>query len=68
VTQQRLSSGVRVKVVDQQSPDYGRIAKLVSEAAEQGAGCWVVAFEYPLGGVAGRAVLREQQLQVIARL
>jgi len=68
MTQQKISIGAKVKVVDQGSPEYGRTAKVIGEAPDQAPGRWLVAFEYPLGGVPGRAVLREEQLQVAPRL
>ena len=68
MTQQKVYLGARVKVATPHSPEFGRTAKVIGEALPQGGKQWLVAFEYPLGGVVGRAILQADEMQVIPRL
>ncbi|MBI4202251.1 MAG: hypothetical protein HY532_03950 [Chloroflexi bacterium] len=64
----RIGIGVRVRVVNSESPDYGRFAKVIGEAESPGGKGWLIAFEYPLGGIVGRTAVAEADLEAAARL
>ena len=66
MTGQDIQQGSRVKVTDRQSLFYGRTG-LVAESVDKendGGPFWLVVFDWPLGGIAGRAVLGQGHLEL----
>ena len=67
MTGQDIQQGSRVKVTDQQSLFYGRTG-LIAEPVDKGDSgegpFWLVVFDWPLGGIAGRAVLGQDHLEL----
>ena len=79
MNQQPVEVGVKIRVSNPTSPHYGRtgyVDELVSYVGGAGGRFrgppesrgWRVIFDWPLGGVVTRLVLREQELEVIPRL
>ena len=79
MAQQPIEVGVKVRVANPTSPHYGRtgqVEALVSYVGGAGGRFsgppesrgWHVIFDWPLGGVVGRLVIREHELEVIPRL
>ena len=76
MSDQSIREGVRVRVIEVGSDYYARTGKvdaLVSYVGGAGGRAsgppesrgWRVIFDWPLGGLAGRAILREHELEVI---
>ena len=66
MTGQDIQQGSRVKVTDRQSLFYGRTG-LIAEPVDKendGGPFWLVIFDWPLGGIAGRAVLGQCHLEL----
>ncbi|MBI4199779.1 MAG: hypothetical protein HY535_04840 [Chloroflexi bacterium] len=72
----RLQVGGRVRVINPASKHYGRTGKVTALARYAGtfggpfqgppeSRGWRVAFDWPLGGVAGTAVLGEMELGLV---
>ena len=78
VNQQRIQTGNRVTVINPDSQHYartGQVETLVSYVGGAGGPFsgppesrgWRVLFNWPLGGLGGWAILREQELEVVPR-
>ena len=68
-----IRTGSRFRVINTESPHHGRqglveTPALEDERSQDGAGPrrWNVAFNYPLGGVVGRAVLGEDEMETVS--
>ncbi len=64
---QDINLGSRVKVTDRQSLFYGRTGLIAASVDKEDAGegpFWLVVFDWPLGGIAGRAVLGGGHLEL----
>ena len=65
MTEQEITQGSRVKVTDPQSLFYGRTGLVAASGEEHNDGpSWLVVFDWPLGGIAGRAVLGRGQMEL----
>ena len=67
MTGQDIQQGSRVKVTDQQSLFYGRTGLIAAPVDKEDSGegpFWLVVFDWPLGGIAGRAVLGQDHLEL----
>ena len=71
MTGQDIKQGSRVKVTDRQSLFYGRTGLITASVDKENAGeghddgpFWLVIFDWPLGGIAGRAVLGQSYLEL----
>ena len=71
MTGQDIKQGSRVKVTDRQSLLYGRTGLITASVDKENAGeghddgpFWLVIFDWPLGGIAGRAVLGQSYLEL----
>ncbi len=67
-----VRTGSRFRVINTESPHHGRFGLVGSRASEDegsqgGADSrqWNVAFDYPLGGIVGRAVLGEDEIEAV---
>ncbi len=76
MSEQSIREGVKVRVIDVGSEFYGRTGKVdalvsyVGGASGRAGGPpesrgWRIIFDWPLGGLAGRAILREPALEVV---
>jgi hypothetical protein len=76
---QSIREGVKVRVIGVGSDYYGRTGKVdalvsyVGGAGSRAGGSpesrgWRVIFDWPLGGLAGRAILREPELEVVTNV
>lgn len=63
---QDIELGTRVKVTDRQSLFYGRTGLITAavDKENEGGPFWLVVFDWPLGGIAGRAVLGRSHLEL----
>ena len=68
-----LRTGSRFRVINAESPHHGRLGLVgipasEDEGSQDGAGPrrWNVAFNYPLGGLIGRAVLAEDEMEAVS--
>ena len=68
---QDINLGSRVKVTDRESLFYGRTGLIAAsvdkenDGEEHGEGpFWLVIFDWPLGGIAGRASLSQSHLEL----
>ena len=67
MTGQDIQLGSRVKVTDRQSLFYGRTGLITASVDKENGGedpFWLVIFDWPLGGMAGRAVLGQSHLEI----
>ena len=67
MTGQGINLGSRVKVTDPESLFYGRtglIAASVDKENDADGPFWLVIFDWPLGGIAGRASLSQSHLEL----
>ena len=67
MTGQDMKQGSRVKVTDRQSLFYGRTGLIAESVDKEDSGegpFWLVVFDWPLGGIAGRAVLAQGHLEL----
>ena len=67
MTGQGINLGSRVKVTDPESLFYGRtglIAASVDKENDADGPFWLVVFDWPLGGIAGRASLSQSHLEL----
>ena len=68
-----VRTGSRFRVINTGSPHHGRYGLVEAPAREdegfQGEADsrqWNVAFDYPLGGIVGRAVLSEDEMEAVS--
>ncbi len=73
MTSPMVRTGSRFRVINTESPHHGRFGLVGTPAWEDegfqgGADLrqWNVAFDYPLGGVVGRAVLGEDEMEAVS--
>lgn len=78
MNQQRIQAGSKVRVINPDSLHFSRTGQVVDLVSYVGASGgrfsgppesrgWRIMFDWPLGGMAGGAVLREHELEVIPR-
>lgn len=71
MSRNEVSTGNRVKVIDSKSLFFGRTG-LIAGRGEDAEGSskrtkdalWQVVFDWPLGGVAGRSVMKQSSLEL----
>jgi hypothetical protein len=68
-----VQKGNRFRVINTGSPHHGRYGLVGTPALEDGdsrggtdSRQWNVAFDYPLGGLVGRAVLGEDEMETVS--
>lgn len=68
-----VRTGNRFRVINTESPHHGRfglVGTLAPEDEDSQGGAdsrqWNVAFDYPLGGIVGRAVLSEDEMEAVS--
>ncbi len=73
MVQGQIRIGARVTVVNQKSPYHGLSGLVEAPASSDAAGGhqpqgrrWHLVFDYPLGGVAGRTVVAEDEVEVVS--
>ncbi len=77
--QQNVQAGCRVRIINPSSQHFGRtghVEALVSYVGGAGGPYggppesrgWRVLFDWPLGGLGSRAILREHEIEVMPRL
>ncbi len=67
MTEKDITLGSRVKVTDPESLFYGRTGLIAASVDKENDGdgpFWLVVFDWPLGGIAGRAVLSRSHLEL----
>ena len=67
MTEKDITLGSRVKVTDPESLFYGRTGLIAASVDKENAGdgpFWLVVFDWPLGGIAGRASLSQEHLEL----
>lgn len=68
-----VRTGNRFRVINTESPHHGRYGLVGTPAPEDGdsqggtdSRQWNVAFDYPLGGLVGRVVLGESEMEAVS--
>lgn len=65
MAQERIEPGARVQVIDPTSAEHGRAARVISREGAPNERRWLIAFEYPTGGMTDFTVAPESALQLL---